>query len=500
VVVRASYSLTYVPLGVFSSGADDYRPATQDPLNTTTISVRSPNNDATLPAMQWDNPYPKGVAPVHDSTATTFGDHTGGTMMYVDPDFLKMGRTHTLYAGVQVEVAKGIVFDARYLGTFGRGLQDFGQGYDVSWPQWSAYHSLLKCPGAVAATPENPAGYGDMTGTSITSAADAASLTTQCGASVPLPYDGFSGPARAAIAPYPQLATTGGKLEIAGNKAYTAASDYNSLVAELKIRNAHGLYVNWSYTFAKYTSNSTSVGWGAPTNFSNVWNSNRQGANDNAMWPVTDDQRHLMKGYATYDLPFGLHQKWLNQSQAVNYVVGGWSLAYYGAYGSGTPFGGISSPYGLNYYYGGNQRAVFANGANANSIKNHFQKANFSPGNLTGAGNSDFDPTIVQRSPSWYYSNDTFFGDTPRTFNHWRWNQFPAAENISIVKHFGIGKEGRYTAQVRAEFYDAFNRHYFNAPDTNPNDSTFGQVTGVSWAPNMQYSNRVGQLAARFEF
>ena len=495
VVVRASYSLTYVPLGVFSSGADDYRPATQDPLNTTTVNVRSPNNDATLPALQWDNPYPKGIPPVHDSTATTFGDHNGGTMMYVDPDFLKQGRANTFYAGVQFELAKGMALDARYLGTFGRGLQDFGQGYDVSWPQWNAYHSLLRCE-------TSPGVYSDETGTEIVAASDAGAISAKCGATVPFPYSGFSGPARAAIAPYPQLAETGGKFEIAGNKQYTAASNYNSFVAEFKIRNAHGFYINWSYTFAKYTSNSTSVGWGAPTNFSNVWGSNRQSAGDNAMWPVTSDQRHLMKGYVTYDLPFGLHKKWLNQGSIMNYIVGGWSLAYYGAYGSGTPFGGISSPYGLNYYYGGNQRAVFANGTTANSIKNHFQKDNFSPANLVGAGNFDFDSSIVHTDPSWYYNNDTFFGDTPRTFNHWRWNLYPAQENISIVKHFGIGKENRYTAQIRAEFYDAFNRHYFNAPDTNPNNwnSTFGHVTGVAWAPNMQYSNRVGQLAARFEF
>jgi hypothetical protein len=68
------------------------------------------------------------------------------------------------------------------------------------------------------------------------------------------------------------------------------------------------------------------------------------------------------------------------------------------------------------------------------------------------------------------------------------------------VKHFGIGKEGRYQAQLRAEFYDAFNRHYFNPPDTNVNDSTFGYITGVSWAPQMTGSSRVGQVAARFEF
>ena len=499
VVVRASYNLTYVPLGLFSSGADDYRPATQDPLNTATLNLTPAGHVVGQSALQWDNPYPQPVQPPHNSTATTFGDHTGSRMTYMDPDFLKQGRTHTLYAGVQFELAHGVVLDTRYLGTFGRRLQDFGQGYDVSWPQWSAYHALLRCPGAVTPTAANPLGYGDMTGATIASAGDAATLSAQCGATVPFPFASFSGPARAAIAPYPQLAEVGSTLEIAGNKQFTAKSNYNSFVAELKIRNTHGLYVDWSYTIAKYTSNSTSSGWGAPTNFSNVWGSNRQSAVDDAMWPVTDDQRQLAKGYLTYDLPLGSHQKWLNQSSRLNYLVGGWTLAYYGSYGTGTPFGTIGSPYGLNYYYWGNQRAVFANGATADSIKNHFQK-HFDPSNATATVNSDFDQSIVQRSASWYYNNDTFFGDTPRTFNKWRWNQFPKAENMSLVKHFAIGKEGRYTAQLRGEFYDVFNRHYFNPPDTNPNDSTFGYVTGVSWAPNVTVSNRVGQVAARFDF
>ncbi|HEX4030440.1 MAG TPA: carboxypeptidase regulatory-like domain-containing protein [Terracidiphilus sp.] len=498
-VARASYNLTYVPLGVFSSGADDYRPATQDPLNTGTVNIAPLNNQVGEAGMQWDDPYPAVVKPVQNSTATTFGDHQGSRMMYVDPDFLRLGRTNTLFAGVEFQLSKGIVLDTRYLGTFGRGLQDFGQGYDVSWPQWNAYHALLKCPGAVAPSAANPSGIGDETSAQIGGTADAATLSGQCGASVPFPYAGFSGPARAAISPYPQLAAVGSTLEIAGNKAYTASSDYNSVVAELRVRNAHGLYVNWSYVISKFTSNSTSSGWGTPTNFSNVWGSTRQGPGDNAMVPVTDDQRQLAKGYLTYDLPVGLHQRWLNQSSTLNYLVGGWSLAYYGAYGSGLPFGTILSPYGLNNYYAGSQRAAFANGTTADGIKNHFER-HFNPSNPTDTGNADFGQGIVQRTSSWYYNNDSFFGDTPRAFNHWRWNQFPAAENISIVKHFGIGRESRYQASLRGEFYDAFNRHYFNPPDTNVNDSTFGYVTGVSWAPNMQVSSRVGQVSARFEF
>jgi hypothetical protein len=358
-------------------------------------------------------------------------------------------------------------------------LQDFGKGYDVSFPTWSTYHALLQCTG------------GNATGTTVASAADAATLSAECGTTVPYPYAGFSGPARAAIAPYPQLAAASTQLEVAGDSDTTSKSNYNAFVAELKVRNEHGLYVNWSYTISKWTSNNTGAG-GMPSNFSNNWSTSEQSANDNFMWTVAYDQKHLTKGYLTYDLPFGGHHKWLNQSSTLDYFVGGWTLGYYGAYGSGLPMGQINSPYQLNYYYNG-QRAVFANGATAGSIRNHFHRA-FDPSHPTASGNADFDPSIVQRQSTWYYNNDRFFGDTPKTFNKWRWNSSPASENISIVKHFGIGKEGRYQAQLRAEFYNAFNRHYFNAPDINPNDSTFGYVTGVAGSP------RSGQLAARFDF
>jgi outer membrane receptor protein involved in Fe transport len=57
-----------------------------------------------------------------------------------------------------------------------------------------------------------------------------------------------------------------------------------------------------------------------------------------------------------------------------------------------------------------------------------------------------------------------------------------------------MGPDGRVKATIRAEFYNVFNRHYINSPDTNPNDTTFGQVTGVSGTP------RNGQLAARVQW
>ncbi len=470
-VARASYGLSYVPLSALTSGGADNYPANQDPLAVGSNRVQTSVEGAYT--FNWDGGYPgQTISPPQNSTATSFGDAT--SMMYINPNMLKLGRINSFYAGFQYELARNVVLDTRYLGTFGNGLHDYGRGTDVSWPtNWSQYNAVLQA---------------GRINTQISSAADAAAVSAASGVTVPYPYAGFSGPARAAIAPYPQVATLGYKVQLVGDPMDNASSAYNSFVAELKVRNTHGLYVDWSYTISKYTSDSTSVTSGALSNFSNNWSSDQQSPNDYQSWPVANDRRQVAKGYFTYDLPFGAHHLWLNQSSMLNYFVGGWTLGYYGAYGSGLPMGRIISPYQLPYYYSGQQRANFANGANGSTMKNNFQ-GHLSLINKTAASNYDFDRSAF--SPT---TATAPFGNTPVYFNHWRWNTYPAQENISIVKRFGIGHEGRYQAQVRAEFYNALNRHYYNPPDRNMNDSTFGDVTGIA------SSGRVGQVAARFEW
>ena len=61
------------------------------------------------------------------------------------------------------------------------------------------------------------------------------------------------------------------------------------------------------------------------------------------------------------------------------------------------------------------------------------------------------------------------------------------------MKHFNFGESGRYSASLRVEFYNVFNRHTWGAPDMGMGDEYFGQVTGVS-------GNRTGQFGARFQW
>jgi hypothetical protein len=60
-----------------------------------------------------------------------------------------------------------------------------------------------------------------------------------------------------------------------------------------------------------------------------------------------------------------------------------------------------------------------------------------------------------------------------------------------LQKNWTLRKGVRF--QFRAEAYNAFNRHTFGGISTNPNSSTFGDVTSAS-------GNRTMQLGARIDF
>lgn len=74
-----------------------------------------------------------------------------------------------------------------------------------------------------------------------------------------------------------------------------------------------------------------------------------------------------------------------------------------------------------------------------------------------------------------------------------------ANENASLLKYFPMGSDGQYKLSFRGEFYNVFNRHYYNINGCGGNRSTigngdFGQIFGVTDSP------RFGQFGLRFEF
>lgn len=461
-VLRASYGLFYVPLSTLNNGFGSGSPANQNSLSFPISQVL--NSVPGSVAFNWDNGYPAvpTLSP-QNSTATSMG--ADNTPFYIHPDILDPGYTQNWYAGIEMELSRHSVLDVSYIANRGRNLHSAGLSVPQNFPSFSTYDPVLL------------AGNIDE---QISNAGEAAA------AGVPYPYPGFNGPAYAAIAPFPQVASQNDEVTTYGNPQYSGVSAYNSLVAEIKARGARGLYADFSYVLSKVTGNYSSGNgnWGGGTA---SYGQNLADWRDSRHWLQPTDQRQLFKGYLTYLLPFGRNREWFSGiPNVLNQFVGGWELGYYGAYGSGTPMGAITSSYQLPYFFGGD-RAFFAPGQNNYSLSNHFS-GHLDLNNLNDPSNTDFNPKMfVATSPQ------APFGNTPAEWNHWRWNSEPAQENISISKHFSFGPKQRCQLVISAQFFDAFNRHYYGAPDTNMNDATFGQVTGVS-------GNRNGQVSAQFNW
>lgn len=68
--------------------------------------------------------------------------------------------------------------------------------------------------------------------------------------------------------------------------------------------------------------------------------------------------------------------------------------------------------------------------------------------------------------------------------------------DASLTKTVSIRE--RYNLEFRFEMFNALNHPVMGDPDTNPSDSTFGEINGGNgYAAN---ASRVGQLAAKFTF
>jgi hypothetical protein len=72
-------------------------------------------------------------------------------------------------------------------------------------------------------------------------------------------------------------------------------------------------------------------------------------------------------------------------------------------------------------------------------------------------------------------------------------------EDTSLLKYFPMGHEGQYRLSFRAEFYNVFNRHFYDIQGCGGSRSTigaanFGLINGVNSNP------RTGQFGFHFEF
>src|SRR5581483_3604187 len=171
-------------------------------------------------------------------------------------------------------------------------------------------------------------------------------------------------------------------------------------------------------------------------------------------------------------------------------------------------------------------------GAAVNQLANLMLRgAGFNPNynldNYTGAprlnidpNSKSFDPAVQQLLNPAAWSEPTVgqWGVSAPFYEGYRWQRQPS-EAMSFARNFRIGPEGRFNLQIRAEFQNVFNRHFYAMPATGapgfftfssltapPSRNTAGLITGGYGTINTTTGTgagaipRSGQAVARFTF
>jgi hypothetical protein len=270
--------------------------------------------------------------------------------------------------------------------------------------------------------------------------------------------------------PYP----TYGSLNISGTApGLNSISNYNSLQAVIEQRMSHGLNYSFSYVWSHFLSDMDTSGWGSRSGsqaWQNAYNPQANYGNSNF------DVRNAFKGHALYQLPFGQGKQFLNNSRALDAVVGGWQVSTLLVIQSGQPFTPVMSNNQNSYASGGGGFQWYPN--------------------LIG------NPVLANRGPKQWFNEAAFAVPTSGTFGNERRNQLtgPALStvNLSLSKTFAI-REGM-GLQIRADADNVFNHASFALPNNNLSLTGSAVSTGTSNITNTSVPMRNMQLSARFSF
>jgi hypothetical protein len=454
-VLRGSLGMIYMPAPVayFQGVPNGFAPGFQG------------TNNANAP-FNWDSGYPGVYQPPSKSTDPTFLF----PVTSVDPNSLRVGYSVAFNAGVQYELTKSMRLDVSYVGNRGHRLSDTA----LAWNEGSS-SEFLRLTGQIPG----------MNGWSnyVCSQTDAATY------GVKYPYAGFCGPLLAAIATYPQMAQAVANYWYYPNLLYVGLpkgqSYYDSMVVDVAKTFSQGLSMDASYTLSRQESNTFSAQQENNGYYTGVQDFSNMGVSAHALTGY--DQTHVVKGYASYDLPLGNGKRWMNQKGVVNGIVGNWTLAGTFVYYSGQPFMiSANNPYWPQW----------------GNIYPNIDLSGFHGPSDPTKYNPSADPNNPPAS-NFYVPNTIATDPPPGQFGK---NAGPVSElrcpgqsneNLSVMKAIPFGE--RYRLQFRAEFYNAFNRHYYYIQGCAGSRSTvgasnFGLINGVLDNP------RTGQFGVRFDF
>ncbi|HEX6123989.1 MAG TPA: TonB-dependent receptor, partial [Pyrinomonadaceae bacterium] len=520
-VFRGGYRLGYINdelfkavinAGVGSPGLNADAFAINPVTGTSALNARLSNlPPIPLPVFVSEPTYAQNNLASGNFFATVYG---------INPD-IKSPKVHEFSVGFQREIGWNSVFEARYVGTRGRGLLrafDLNQvdiranGFAADFNR--ARSNLLLCQAAAGCTTGgnfNAAITGSQpltvfpnltAGGLLTNATVTNNLIAGTAADLAVIYftNGLAGTV-------PFLANpNAGPADLLDNGA---ESNYNSLQLELRRRFVNGFLVQANYTFSKVLTDSQGTVSNVPNNAQNRFDPFLDILNPSLEYSrAITDQTHVFNLNFVYELPFGRGRAFFDQGGLTNLLLGGFQLSGTVQVGSGAPIS-FNDPRGTLNRVGRSPRQT----ARTNLTKDQLKA-------LVGIyetpnGVFFLPPEVLGRNPDG--SINTTIGGTGRGANGFGTPVFdgqvffnnPPGEtsllerqivngpsyqivNLSLAKRFVFSE--RYSFQAEINAFNAFNKtNYVIAQNQDINSTNFGRISGT-------FAPRVIQLAARFNF
>jgi Carboxypeptidase regulatory-like domain len=253
------------------------------------------------------------------------------------------------------------------------------------------------------------------------------------------------GPNDAAFRPYPFQTLSG----------YTTdgLSNYHAFQTGITRRLTQGVMFNFNYTWSHMLSNQDSSGWGSlqgATPYQRAYDPMANYGSSNF------DVRHMFKGHASYELPFGNGRRFLSKNKVLDQVFGGWTLFGDFVAQSGSPF----TPYML--------------------VNNSYSLSS----NALWYPNVAGDPTVVPggRSIDSWFNVNAFAAPAPGTFGNLGKNTVYGPKlssiNTSLLKTFKFKERTKLDFSANAT--NVVNHASFALPDKVIGPGHIGRISATS--------------------
>ncbi len=260
----------------------------------------------------------------------------------------------------------------------------------------------------------------------------------------------------------------------------SATSRYHGMLTSFRLRPTHGLTAQIAYTWSKTMTDATNDrdAIDVPQDRTNLQLERA---------PSRLNRTHVFVASYVYEVP--TLRSDFGQSTLGRYLLGGWELAGITTAQSGLALNRVVQP----------SATVFARGSRPNIVSDPLSGI---PTNPTGGIPYAFNPFAFRTTLTGQ------LGDSPRSPF-----RFPAQylTDLNVAKNFRFTE--RYRLQLRAEFFNIFNRTTFNnvfqtIPDRLPTDAVFNSVQNlVNSGSNPQFGQffstrdpRQIQLGVKFNF